>query len=124
MAITLDISGQADGTFTIEDDGIPGNGTSVVRRPNGTILSTFAHPSDALTIISRPGQTVIFNVIDSLTTANVTIGSLTTPGQRPDAIENGGVLTSGVLTLTAQLKISEFGADAATDLAIARQMCS
>ena len=116
MAITLNIQGEVNGTFTLEDDGTPGNGISVLRRPDGTIFSTFVHPGDALTLISRAGQNIVFNAIDSFTTANITIGSLTVPSQRPDSISIGGLLTSGVVTLTANGAISEFGRDAGTDI--------
>jgi hypothetical protein len=116
MSITIDLSSLADGIYTVDDDGTPGNGISVVRRPNGTILTSFAHPSDALTFISRPGQSINFNVTDSLTTANVTIGSLTDSSQRPDTIQIGNVVTSGAVTLTANNDISEFGSDSGTDI--------
>ena len=36
------------GNFTIDDDGIPGNNTSVIRDGNGVVIFTFLHPADAL----------------------------------------------------------------------------
>lgn len=116
MAITIDLSSLGNGTYTIEDDGTPGNGTSVVRDPLGNIITTFAHPADQLTIVSRAGQDINVNITDSLTTANFTIGSLTTPSQNPDNIRIGGVLTSGTVTLAANNTVDEWGSDGATDI--------
>ena len=116
MAIVIDLSGQVDGAFTIEDDGVGGNATSIVRRPDGTILATFSHPADSLTIISRAGQSVIFNPTDAFTTTNITIGSLVTASQRPDAIQIGNVVTGGIVTLTTGGTISEFFSDAVNDV--------
>jgi len=116
MPIAIDLSGQGDGTFTIEDDGTPGNNTSIVRRPNGTILTTFVHPADSVTILSRPGQNVIVAFTDSLGAANLTVGSLNVPGQRPDTILVGAVNTTGIVTLGANNAVNELGSDAATDI--------
>ena len=116
MAITIDISAGPTGTWTVEDDGTLGNNTSVVRRPDGTIFTTFVHPADAVTIVSKAGQSINVNIIDSLTTANFTIGSLTVPASNPDSIQIGGVLTSGVVTLAARNAITEFGSDASSDI--------
>ena len=118
MAITIDLSILGNGTYTIEDDGIPGNGTSVVRDPFGNIVTTFAHPADALTILSRPGQNININIIDSLTTANFTIGNIDNAfaSQRPDNVQIGGVLTSGAVVLTANQAVTEWGGDGATDI--------
>jgi hypothetical protein len=116
MATTIDLSGEVDGTFTIEDDGTPGNGVSVIRRPDGTILTGFLHPSDALTILSRAGQSIDINITDSLTTANVTIGSLTNAAVNPDEIKVGAMLTSGVVTLAARGGVSELGDDVGADI--------
>ena len=116
MAIIIDLSGQVDGEFTIEDDGIVGNNTSIVRRPNGTIATTFVHPADSLTIISRPGQNVTFNTTDAFTTTNITIGSLVTAGLRPDGIKIGNLVTGGIATFTTSGAITEFGSDAANDV--------
>jgi len=116
MAITIDLSVLGDGAYTIQDDGIPGNGTSVVLDPLGNVIVTFAHPADSLTILSRPGQSLNVNITDSLTTANVTIGSLTNAAVTPDSINIGGLLTSGVVTLAALGAISEWGSDSSADI--------
>lgn len=116
MAITIDLSTLGPGTYTIEDDGTPGNGTSVVRDPTGAIIQTFLHPADQLTVISKVGQNININVTDSLTTANFTVGSLTDLSINPDNIQIGGVLTSGTVTLAARNTINEWGSDAATDI--------
>lgn len=119
MAITINLGVLGDGTYTIEDDGTPGNGISVVRDPLGNIVTAFAHPADALTVLSRSGQSLNINITDSLTTANVTVGSLTDASQRPDDVNIGGVLTSGTVTLTANGTVNEWGTDAATDIVAA-----
>lgn len=118
MAITINLAILGNGTYTIEDDGTPGNGTSVVRDPLGNIITTFAHPADALTIISRAGQSLNINITDSLTTANFTVGNIDNAfaSQRPDWIQIGGVLTSGTVTLTANQYVDEWGSDGATDI--------
>jgi Ca2+-binding RTX toxin-like protein len=120
VATIINLSGQPNGVYTIEDDGIAGNGTSVLRGPDGTILATFAHPADALSVISRAGQSVNVNITDSLTTANVTIGSLTTPDQNPDNIQIGSLTTSGIVTLAARGSISELGSDGGSDIVAGR----
>lgn len=119
MAITIDLSALGDGIYTIEDDGTPGNGTSVVRDPLGNIVTTFAHPADSLTVLSRAGQSLNINITDSLTTANFTVGSLTNAAVRPDNVNIGGVLTSGTVTLTANGTVNEWGSDGATDIVAA-----
>jgi Ca2+-binding RTX toxin-like protein len=116
LAITIDLAALGNGTFTIHDDGTPGNATSVVRDPAGNIVATFAHPADALTILSRPGQSLDVNFTESLSTANFTVGSLTDAAVRPDDIQIGGVSTSGAVTLAANGAITEFGGDAAPDI--------
>ncbi|WP_167737323.1 beta strand repeat-containing protein [Sphingomonas parva] len=116
MAITIDLSTLGGGTYTIEDDGTPGNGTSVVRDPLGNIIQTFMHPADQVRVISKLGQNININITDSLTTADFIVGSLTVPSENPDIIQIGGVLTSGVVTLAARLQINEWGSDGATDI--------
>jgi hypothetical protein len=82
MSITIDLSSLANGTYTVEDDGTPGNGVSIIRDSIGNIVSTFAHPADALTILGKAGQNLNVNITDSLTTADFTVGSLTIPSVR------------------------------------------
>jgi Ca2+-binding RTX toxin-like protein len=116
MAVTIDLSSLGDGAYTIQDDGIPGNGTSIVLDPLGNIIGIFAHPADTLTILSRPGQSLNIDITDSLTTANVTVGSLTNAAVTPDSISIGSILTSGIVTLAAAGAISELGSDAGADI--------
>lgn len=116
MAITIDISIFGDGIYTVEDDGIPGNGVSVVRDPLGNIVSTFFHPADDLTILSRAGQNLTINITDSLTTANFTVGSLTDGLVNPDSISVAAVTTSGTVTLAARETVSELGSDSTADI--------
>src|SRR5207302_526424 len=116
MSITIDLSALGNGTFTVEDDGTPGNGTSIIRDPIGNIVSTFAHPADALTILGRAGQNLNVNITDSLTTADFTVGDLVSTSVRFDNVSVAAVLTSGAVTLTANNAVSELGNDGATDI--------
>lgn len=116
MAVTIDLSGGANGTYTIEDDGIAGNGTSIVRAPDGTIFTTIVHPADGITILGRAAQNVVINFTDTLGTAGLTVGSLTNGAVRPDTILIGNVQTSGTVTLGANASIDEFGSDDGVDV--------
>ena len=51
MPLTIFFS--SPGTYTIDDDGIRGNNTSVVRNSSGTVFIPFVHPADAMTFIAR-----------------------------------------------------------------------
>ena len=115
MAITIDLSTLGDGTYTVEDDGTPGNATSVVRDPLGAIVATLVHPADAVMILSRAGQSINVNITDSLTTANFTIGNLLATSSRPDNLNIGGLLTSGTVTLTVQGSITATHSDPAAE---------
>jgi Ca2+-binding RTX toxin-like protein len=116
VPVIVDISAGPGGTWTIEDDGTAGNGTSVVRRPDGSIFQTVVHPADQLTFLSRAGQSIVVNITDSLGAANFTIGSLSTPTANPDNIMVDNVGTSGRVALRANLAISEFGSDPSADI--------
>src|SRR5688572_28563922 len=81
-AMPLSFSIVAAGNYTIEDDGIPGNNTSVIRDANGNIIFTFIHPADALTITAGvPCVNLTVNFTDSLNAASFTLGSLTDSAQ-------------------------------------------
>ena len=57
MPITITFS--TAGNFTIEDDGTPGNATSIVRRDSdGAVLAVIPHPADSL-VFSGPEPTTI-----------------------------------------------------------------
>ena len=43
------------GTYTIEDNGIPGDNTSVIKDGSGTVIFTFAHPADSLGFVNFEG---------------------------------------------------------------------
>ena len=74
------------GNFTIEDDGIPGNNTSVIKDGDGNVIFTFVHPADALGFtVSTPGVNLTINITDSLGTADFTIGNLTNPAASPSS---------------------------------------
>jgi hypothetical protein len=116
MSVFIDLAGLANGTYTIEDDGTPGNNTSIVRGPGGNVVTTFVHPADDLTILCRPNQSIIVNFTDLLGTANMTIGNVFSTVQSPDSIQVGSVLTNGAVTLSTRGAISELGSDADLDI--------
>ena len=52
------------GTYTIDDNGIPGDNISVIRDSNGVVIFTFGHPADALGFtVSTPGVNIIVNSV-------------------------------------------------------------
>jgi Ca2+-binding RTX toxin-like protein len=116
MATTIDISGYANGSYTIADDGAAGNGMSAVIRSDGTIIATFSHSDGDITILSRAGQSLSLNITDPLNTANFTVGSLSNAAASPDSITVDNIQTSGIVTLVARETIMEAGSDAATDI--------
>ena len=124
MAITIDLAALGDGTYTIQDDGTPGNGVSVVLDPSGNVVTTFAHPGDELTILSRPGQSLDIKFTEGLGSANFTVGSLTSFEASPDHVNIGGISTSGIVTLVANGLIRELGSDAAPDITAAAVILS
>ncbi len=108
------------GTYTIDDDGVRGNGRSLVRDASGATLFPIMHPADSIEFIADvPGVTLVFNVADSFGTANVTVGSLTDPALRPDNIVVKSLRTDAFVTLAAQNAITEGGADPSADITAA-----
>ena len=104
------------GTFTIDDNGIPGDNISVIRDGNGVVIFTFGHPADGLGFtVSTPGVNIIVNFTDSMNAANFTIGS-TNPAESPDSIVMKNIVTTGTVTLVANNTITEGGADSASDI--------
>ncbi|HUG62309.1 MAG TPA: hypothetical protein VMP03_10715, partial [Methylomirabilota bacterium] len=116
MAITVTFS--IAGSFTIEDDGTPGNATSIVRRDSdGAILAIIPHPADSLTIRATvPGVNLTFNVTDSFGTGTLTVGSLTNAAETPDSIVVGNLPSSSSVTLVSNGSIVEGGSDIAADI--------
>ena len=113
------------GTYTVEDDGIRGNGVSVVRDSGGNIVYTVVHPGDDVNFIATvPGVTLVFNTADSFGTANVNVGSLTDPTQCPDFIVVKNLQTDAFITLVAEASITEGGSDAAADIRAAGVLLS
>lgn len=110
MSITIHLSSLGDGICTVEDDGTPGNGFSVIRDPFASLVT------DSLAFLSRSGQSLNVNLTDSLTTADFSIGSLTSTAVNPDSIGLAAILTSGTVTLAAAGTITEWGMDGATDI--------
>jgi len=105
------------GTYTIEDNGVPGDNTSVIKDESGTVIFTFIHPVDSLGFtVSAPGVNLVVNITDSLGAADFTIGSLTDPAVTPDSIVVQNVNTTGTVTLVSNGSITEGGNDAAADI--------
>ncbi|MBW8323045.1 MAG: calcium-binding protein [Rhizobium sp.] len=106
------------GSYTIEDDGTPGNATSVITRDSdGAVLAVIAHPADSLNIQATvPGVNITLNITDSLGTGSLQVGDLANPGQSPDSIVVDNISTSSTVTLVANGSITEAGSDAAVDI--------
>ncbi|MBN8964810.1 MAG: VCBS repeat-containing protein [Rhizobiales bacterium] len=105
------------GNYSIEDNGIPGDNTSVIRDSNGVIIFTFANPADALGFtVSTPGVNLKVNLTDTLGAANLTIGDLASAAVSPDSITIAGVRTTGIVTLVANGAITELGSDTGADI--------
>lgn len=105
------------GAYTIDDDGILGNNTSVIRDSAGVVIFTFVHPADALGItVSVPGVTLTINILDSLGAADVTFGNPADPAASPDSIAVRHMSTTGDVVLAATGAITEAGSDAAPDI--------
>lgn len=115
MPLTLSFLSSDD--CTIDDNGVPGDNTSVVRNGTGGVIFTFVHPADSLTFFaSTPGVNLNFNFTDSLGAANFTVGNLTNAAQSPDSIVMNRVNTTGIVTLVSNGAISEGRADAGADI--------
>ena len=105
------------GNYTIEDNGVPGDGISVVKDGTGTVIFTFAHPADSLRFfVDTPGVNITINFTDTLGAANFTVGVLDDPAQSPASITVRSVETSGIVTLVSNGAIIEGGSDAAADI--------
>jgi hypothetical protein len=107
------------GNFTIDDDGIPGNGISSIFK-DGVFVQNFAHPADELVIRVSEGLAgvhITLNFVDSLGAADLivgpTIGGLASP---PDSIVVRSVNTAGAVTLFSNGTITELGSDAGADI--------
>jgi Ca2+-binding RTX toxin-like protein len=105
------------GNFTIEDNGIPGDNTSVIKDGSGTVIFTFIHPVDSLGFtVSVPGVNLTINITDSLGAADFTVGNLTNSAATPDSITIRNVSTTGAVTLVSNGFIREGGSDVAADI--------
>jgi Ca2+-binding RTX toxin-like protein len=117
MSMPLDLIFISPGNYTIGDDGIPGNNTSVIRDGTGTAIFTFAHPADSLSFTtSSPGVNLAVNLTDTLGAANLRIGDLTNAATSPDSIAIAGLRTTGIVTLVSNNAITEFGVDTGVDI--------
>jgi Ca2+-binding RTX toxin-like protein len=124
-AMPLNLFFVSPGVYTIDDDGILGNNTSVIRDANGTVVYTIVHPVDSITLtVSTPGVHLIINTADSLGAADFTIGDLTNPAACPDSISVRNLRTEGDVVLAATGAITEAGSDAAPDITAATLVLS
>lgn len=114
------------GSYTIEDDGTPGNATSVLTRDSdGAVLAVIAHPADLLSIqASVPGVNITLNITDSLGTGSLQVGDLANPRQAPDSIVVDNISTFNGVTLVANGSITEAGSDSAVDIQAASVVLS
>src|SRR4029079_5888085 len=113
------------GTYTIEDDGIPGNAAGVVRDSSGAVLFPILSPPDTQTFIAEvSGVNLIFNTLDSFGTANIEVGSMTDFAQTPDSIAVRYLRTDAFATLVSNGWIRESGNDAAPDILAAALVAS
>ncbi|MBW8285941.1 MAG: calcium-binding protein [Rhizobium sp.] len=114
------------GSYTVEDDGTPGNATSVITRDSdGTVLAIVAHPADSLIIqASVPGVNITLDITDSLGTGSLQIGDLADPGLSPDSIVVDNISTFNGVTLVANGSITEAGSDSSVDIQAASVVLS
>lgn len=103
---------------TLNDDGVYGNNTSVVRNGFGQVIYTFIHPADSIVFTTNGTPNINFNVnfTDSLGAANFTLGNLISPATSFNAITVNKIQTSGIVTLVANQAITESGHDVGVDI--------
>ncbi|MEQ1938715.1 calcium-binding protein [Mesorhizobium sp. CN5-321] len=105
------------GNYTLDDDGIAGNSTSVIRDGTGAVIFTFAYPADSLSFTTNaPGVNLAVNLTDPLGAANFTIGDLASAAASPQSVTIGNVRTTGAATLAVNGGIAELGIDAGVDV--------
>ena len=75
FSTTLDLN--QTGTWTLEDDGVAGNGISRLRRPDGSSF-VVEHPTNLLKFTaSEPGVVIVFDLnFESLGSARLVVGDL------------------------------------------------
>ena len=114
--IVFNLTAGAD-QAVLEDNGAAADNTSRLRSNNGTFETTvFGHPASSLTLNAGAGDSVAVDFLDSLGTADLTIGSLTSAAVRPDSINVNNVVTSGTVNLAATGSIGELVFDVAPDI--------
>jgi Ca2+-binding RTX toxin-like protein len=116
MPITITFS--TAGNFLLEDNGTPGDDTSVVTRmSDGVILAVIPHPADSMIFRAVvPGVNLFVDFLDSFAPANVTIGVAGDDAQSPDNINVNSIQAGVQITLAARNAINELGADASADI--------
>src|SRR6476620_7294022 len=88
------------GRHFFEDDGIPGNNTSRLRNPDGSVF-VFENPIDKLsftTALDVAGVDLTINFVDSLAASTLTVGSLTAADQTPESVDVRRVVTNSAVT--------------------------
>lgn len=81
--------------YTIEDNGIVGDGISVIRDGYGQIVEAFEHPEDALNIqAASSGVNLTINFADTLGSADFTVGNVAVPSASPSTVTVQNVTTS------------------------------
>src|SRR5688572_28570825 len=113
------------GAYILEDDGIIGNATSRLRRPDGSVV-TIVHPLSLLKFTaSEPGVTLVFNMTDSLDGARLIVGALTDSSLSPQDIIVNQLASDTTVTLAATGRIYDTVANEAfPDLYAARLIMS
>jgi Ca2+-binding RTX toxin-like protein len=120
MTMPLSLTFTAPGDYTVDDDGIAGNNTSVIRDGTGAVIFTFAHPADDLSFAaSTAGVNLTVDFTDPLGAGRFTLGSLTDPTASFASIALDNVRTTGAATLVSNGAIDESGADSGVDVVAA-----
>jgi Ca2+-binding RTX toxin-like protein len=102
------------GDYTFEDNGTPGDNTSIITQAGSTIF-TFLHPADTFTLTQAGGLTVnlVLDFLDTFAAADVTVGTIANPFARLD-VRN--LVTSGDVSMVATDAIREIQGDKDADI--------
>jgi hypothetical protein len=103
------------GDYTLTDDGIPGNDTSVIKDGTGAVIFTFLHPVDAFGLTSTAaGVLLSLDFFESFGAANVTIGDTSLTNFERISIQN--LVTTGNVALMSAGAIREMKVDLGADV--------
>jgi len=114
--MSLDLTFTTPGNYTIEDNGIAGDGISVIKDGIGNVIFTLVHPADALILRASAGVNLTLNITDSLGAANLSVGLFAFPDSNPDNILVRHIETTGTVTLISDGYIREAGPDSGADI--------